>query len=256
MYFIDATPHPYFQNLAKVMKHHLQGESQIFQPGVNHMMLRGKDPNATYILNYVSFKNEVHKQIPWAKYIAVQTEQLNVKGKPDYLAFLKNAVEVWDWTTNMQFGYSDMYRLESEDGKDIDVLFYGTMNSRRLDTLNKLKCNVEIVVNKYGAELWKYIHRSKIILSIHYYDKPDNDWPRIAPLLSDGCFVICEETVDEKFNMLNKQLVIVSKEKIPETVEHYLANPLERLEWARIGRDYVKYGRPHINNTNEQLRKE
>lgn len=232
MIYIDPTPHPYFKNLAKVIQHHLTEPSEITDDYTKA---------GTWILNYVSFKSGVKVNGP---YVALQTEQMDVKGSKAYRIWLKDAVEVWDWADNYFFGYSPVYRLQMEDAKDIDVLFYGEMNKRRQDLLSAIPVNVNVVKGAFGPDLMRHVMRSKIVLSVHYYNRPDNDMPRIAPLLSVNAFVICEQTADPKFNDLSDHLVIVSKEAIPETVGYYLARPLERLAWADKGTAWIKQN-PH-----------
>jgi hypothetical protein len=60
--------------------------------------------------------------------------------------------------------------------KDIDVMFYGTANSRRNIILGILKeqlrshgYNITVVSALFGAELLDHIARSKVVLNIHYY---------------------------------------------------------------------------------------
>ena len=60
--------------------------------------------------------------------------------------------------------------------KDIDVLFYGTANSRRNIILGILKeqlqshgYNMTVVSTLFGAELLHHIARSKVVLNVHYY---------------------------------------------------------------------------------------
>jgi hypothetical protein len=60
--------------------------------------------------------------------------------------------------------------------KDIDVMFYGTANSRRNIILGilkeQLRChgyNMTVVSTLFGAELLDYIARSKVVLNVHYY---------------------------------------------------------------------------------------
>lgn len=60
--------------------------------------------------------------------------------------------------------------------KDIDVLFYGTANSRRNIILGILKdqlqshgYNITVVSALFGAELLDHIARSKVVLNVHYY---------------------------------------------------------------------------------------
>lgn len=236
-YYIDPTPHPYFKNLARVIQHHFEHKAEITDDYTKE---------GTWILNYVSFKNGVSVNGP---YIAVQTEQMNIKGTVDYKKWLKRAVKVWDWADNMFFGYSPIYRLEADEAKEIDVLFYGTLNETRLKTLQNLsrKNPLTIVVNEYGSDIWRRIHRAKIVLSVHYYENPQNDLPRIAPLLSNRAFVIAEETVDAKFNALKDHIVIVPKDKIPETVDYFLAHPFERFEWQDKGYEWIRQN-PHTND--------
>lgn len=235
IYLIDPTPHPYFRNLAKVLQHSLPG-SEITDDYTKA---------GTWILNYVSFKNGVKVNGP---YVALQTEQMDERGSRQYRAWLKGAIEVWDWTDNYFFGYSPVYRLQMEEAKDISVLFYGEMNERRAAVIGDIRKNIgtgmHVVHGEFGSDVMKYVMRSKIVLSTHYYTRPDNDMPRIAPLLSVNAFVICEQTADPKFNALSDHLVIVSKEAIPETVGYYLARPLERLAWADKGTAWIKQN-PH-----------
>jgi hypothetical protein len=60
--------------------------------------------------------------------------------------------------------------------KDLDVLFYGTANSRRNIILGILKeqlqshgYNMTVVSTLFGAELLDHISRSKVVLNVHYY---------------------------------------------------------------------------------------
>lgn len=60
--------------------------------------------------------------------------------------------------------------------KDIDVMFYGTANSRRNIILGLLKdelqshgYNMTVVSALFGAELLDHIARSKVVLNVHYY---------------------------------------------------------------------------------------
>lgn len=239
MIYIDPTTNGYFRSLAEVIQMELGEPSEI----TSDYTKRG-----TWILNYVSFKNKVTVNGP---YIALQTEQMEIVGNRKYRNWLKGAIKVWDWTDNLWFGYSLAYRLQAEKAKDIDVLFYGEMNERRLKIMNDIReanpnAAVSVVTGRYGRDLWFMIHRAKIVLSIHHYERPQNDMPRIAPLLSNGCFVICEKTIDEKFNAI-PELVIVPRERIAERVKFFLDNPVSRLHWADRGRDWMLKN-PHQND--------
>jgi hypothetical protein len=237
MIYIDPSDHPFFKTTAEVIQSNLKEPSEI----TTDYKKRG-----TWVLNWLSFKKNVVVNGP---YIVVQTEQLDIQGSRKYRTWLSKAIKVWDWTSNFWFGYSSVYRLQAEKAKDIDVLFYGAMNERRLAILKEIEDRghrVTVQSNRYGADLWPIIWRSKIILSIHYYDKPQNDMPRIAPLLSNGCFVMCESTVDQKFNSLT-DLVIVKRADIAEKVTYFLEHPALRLVWADRGRKWIVEN-PHCND--------
>ena len=233
MYYIHHTNSHVFHTIAKVIAHELNYNCKITTD------LTKKD--GIWILFFDSFNNRVHKKIS-GPYIAVQTEPLHVQGTPEYLEYLSKALTVWDYTTNFKIGYSKIWECEFQQSKPIDVLFYGGINDRRMSVLSKIN-NIEIVGPPnftYGSQLWNdYISNSKIILSLAYYEPSNNDLFRIAPLLSNRCFVIAEKCNDEEFNN-NPNILTCDKDDIPQLCEYYLNNPLERLEWIDKGYEYIK----------------
>ena len=67
-------------------------------------------------------------------------------------------------------------KANNPNPKDIDVMFYGTANSRRNIILGILKeqlqshgYNMTVVSTLFGAELLDHISRSKVVLNVHYY---------------------------------------------------------------------------------------
>ncbi len=234
MYLIDSSSNKYFQGFAHYVKERLGDECEI----TDDYSRKG-----TWVLNFVSFKNGVHKKII-GDYIAIQTEQMNAKGTDAYINFLAEAKSIWDWKTNFKIGYADYWRLEMEDAKDIDVLFYGALNERRRNILDAIAIfnpgiRMEILTNVYGANLQSYVMCSKIVLSIHHYENPDNDMPRIAPLLSNRSFVIAEKCNEDWFNDIH-DITIRPTDEIPGCVTFYLNNPLKRLEMIDRGYDFIK----------------
>jgi len=193
-----------------------------------------------WVLNYVSFKNGTHLLIK-GPYSVIQTEQPQVHTKA-YKDFLARATKVWDWSKDLFVGYSEAYRLAYEEAKPIDVLFYGEANVRRVDIIRSIEdrgIRVTVSSNLYGSELWRYVASAKIVLSIHYYENTCNDWPRIAPLISNRAFVICEEA-DAGFNRYAHILPIYNRDMIAEGVEVYLKNPSKRLLMADVAYDFIK----------------
>jgi len=233
MFYVHHTNSFVFHDIARVIENEMLDSCEI----TTDLSKSG----GTWILFFDSFWNGVHKIIK-GPYIAVQSEPLHVKGSPEYLEYLDNAISVWDYTGNFKIGYSKIWESEYQQMKPIDVLFYGSLNERRSSILNKIN-NVTILsgdTSCYGDSLWiDYIAKSKIILSVAFYEPSNNDLFRIAPLLSNRCFVISEKCNDPEFNN-NPNILTCEKDEIPSLCDYYLNRPLERLEWIDKGYEYIK----------------
>jgi hypothetical protein len=141
---------------------------------------------------------------PVGKYALYQLEQLNDKGignvQPPisfnalFCRLILQSLVTFDYTQVNLKHYPEACRhklrvltppilsmsridpLVANKPKDIDVLFYGTANSRRNIILGILKdqlqshgYNMTVVSALFGAELLDYIARSKVVLNVHYY---------------------------------------------------------------------------------------
>lgn len=232
MIYIDETEHGYFKSLAMLISYHLDKPCEV---------TTDYSKKGLWILNYWSqLYKSVYKIVAnGCEYIAVQTEPLHIKGHKSYINFLNNAVEIWDYTKTFQIGYSDLFRLEMEAVKDIDILFYGKVNSKRREIISEIP-KVTIIEGVYSPDIFKYIMRSKIILSLTFHDKSNADWTRIAPLLSNNAFIIAEECHDKEFNTLKDHIVIRKADEIPSACHYYLHNPIGRIKMADKGTKYIK----------------
>lgn len=94
------------------------------------------------------------------------------------------------------FGWQpELNRISRNGPQDIDVLFYGSMNSRRLKIIDGLKSvglRVENIFGVYGLERDSYISRSKLVLNMHYYDSHIFEVVRVFYLLQNGV-PVCSE---------------------------------------------------------------
>ena len=140
---------------------------------------------------------------PAGKYALYQLEQLNDKGignvQPPisfnalFCRLILQSLVTFDYTQVNLKHYPEscrhklrvltppilsMSRTKSNkpNPKDIDVMFYGTANSRRNIILGLLKeqlqshgYNMTVVSTLFGAELLDHISRSKVVLNVHYY---------------------------------------------------------------------------------------
>jgi len=190
-----------------------------------------------WLLTYEAFV--VNFDVIDKKYIAIQTENLTARLTPKYKDFLDKAEEVWDYSSNFRICYSKFWELEKEEFKDIDVLFFGTINKRREEILKRIE-NIYAVDKVFGIELQRLIGRSKIVLSVHHYDNPNNDMARLAPLISNRVFVVAEKFNDARYEYLKDKFVVTETEKLNEVCQYYLANPIERIKWVEKSYNWIK----------------
>ncbi len=130
-------------------------------------------------------------------------------------------------------------RIPHAAKKDIDVLFYGSMNSRRqtiLDSLSAKGAKVEYLFGVYGEERDSYIARAKIVLNMHFYDAKLFEIVRVSYLLANRVFVI-SETGDnsEEENYFAGGLVSCDYDSLVDTCMEYLDRQEERDKIAEKG---------------------
>lgn len=129
--------------------------------------------------------------------------------------------------------------------KDIDILFYGSMNDRRLKVIQELAdkhgINAKYVFGIYGDELSKMIHRSKIVLNMHYYESSIFEAVRVLPLLASRVPVVSETSVDdEQYAYLENGLVRVPYAELADACKALLADAEKRQQVADAGCCNVK----------------
>lgn len=127
---------------------------------------------------------------------------------------------------------------------DIDVLFYGSTNPRRLeilDALDKTGLNVVRLFGVYGEERDNAIQRAKVVLNLHFYERPIFEIFRVSHLLSNAKCVITEDGgCDNELEAFAKQAcVYVSREKIVDACVSYAKSPNARAVQALGG--YLRF---------------
>lgn len=123
--------------------------------------------------------------------------------------------------------------------KDIDILFFGTLNTRRKYIINTLKNKYKIVrihklSNDANIELCNLIERSKIVLNVLYYDNNIIfDYYRNSFILSTKTLLITEKSSSKDYNIedglleLENNIINVEYNKIIETVDKYMIETSE-----------------------------
>ena len=205
---------------------------------------------------------ELIKSIP-KNSIVFNTEQLesiNEVWKKRIIFFAKQGVELWDYSSfNLDFlkkklkikgklfeiGYQHkLQRIKSKNEKEIDVLFYGSINKRRkqiIDKLLKNKIKVKCLFGVYGKERDEWISKSKIVLNLHMYESKIFEIIRVFYLLTNGISVISEFDKNTKFNTkLINGVKHCTYDEIEKNIIFLLENDKERLNLGINGNNLIK----------------
>ncbi len=195
-----------------------------------------------------------HEALQGLRYIPYQLEQLTAEEGlySDRLEkILANAAEVWDYSReNIQFlsqrgivakhlpvGYHPMLERipkTSSNEKDIDILFYGSLSTRRkqvLESLIQAGKLTKVLFGVYGEERDALISRSKIVLNVHHYSSKVFEAVRISYLLNNCVFVVSERSPFYPYPRV--ELPLVAYEELVPTCLYYLSHPELRQEAVR-----------------------
>lgn len=178
--------------------------------------------------------------------------------KPEYIDFLR-CFQVWDYSPQniaalekydvrnarlCRVGYVqqlDYISDLSEEEKDIDVLFYGTLNERRSAVIMLLEeegLRVESSFGVYGLRRDRLISRSKIVINIHYYESKVMEIVRLSFLMANKRFIVSEKGNDESMERsFEGGIVFVDYDSMVETCCRYVNNITERREIAVRGHE-------------------
>ena len=166
----------------------------------------GHDFSRSYSLDY--FKNRFGRVIVFNQEPLLATQrQFMHKG---YLQWIKQADEVWDYDEqkiellnylrpdiklHVLKPYKDWSKFRPVN-KDIDILFYGSMNDHRRKILDELKKRYKVsIVEAWGDALDQYILRSKILLNIHYYyECAMQEQARMIRWIGAPCRIVSEKS--------------------------------------------------------------
>ena len=189
-----------------------------------------------------------------------QIESITENWKKKILNLARKNIVFWDYsqynldylskTINIkgklfQIGYQkELNRINHNIDKNIDVLFYGSINARREHIINKLKdrkINVKTLFGVYGKERDDLIAKSKLILNMHMYNSKIFEIVRVFYLLSNSIPVLTEVGSDTKFN--NDFLDLICKstyENIEKNIIYLLENDKKRIELGENGLNAIK----------------
>ena len=131
--------------------------------------------------------------------------------------------------------YPAIEKLNNKENPSIDVLIYGTLNTRRAKILATIQLqlydsvSIAIIAGMSREETYKYIENSKIVLNLHGFEPwSRQEQERIGFLLGNKKCVISELSQENYFN----GAIIESRvDEMIHTIRYALSND----NWKRIG---------------------
>ena len=208
----------------------------------NHINIVNNDDNyKIFIIAFQSFftgqKSNLIQLKPYT-YILYQLEQVNTSEKyhniikPYIENFMNKSLLILEYNNGNYNMYKNIRNIHEvklpinskliiDNDKDIDLLFYGTMNERRKKIMDSYKKHFKIVIltDVFGNELQEYLKKSKIVLNIHYYENALLETCRINEVLRYGCKIISENVNSNNDNMYGNMVLFTDFFEIEETVE-------------------------------------
>jgi hypothetical protein len=193
-------------------------------------------------------------QLARAECVFYQLEQLSFREgwfSAEREGVLRAARAVWDYSAeNIAFlrargfdslallplgHHAKLRRIEHrpEADKDVDVLFYGSLNERRAAVLDQLRARrrVQSLFGVYGGERDAWVARSRIVLNLHFYQAQILEQVRLSYLLSNACCVVSEESAS---NPMAEAVVSGAYGELAELCLDYLADAeARRTQGAR-----------------------
>ena len=141
-------------------------------------------------------------------------------------------------------GYAPELTRIASAPEDIDVLFVGSVNERRLIVLKQLAergINVDARFNLYCSERDAFVARAKIILNVHFYDARLFEIVRVSYLLANHKCVVSETGSDTAFeNQFGSGIAFAPYTALAETCMRLLQDPAARGAVAEAGFDRFK----------------
>jgi SAM-dependent methyltransferase len=128
--------------------------------------------------------------------------------------------------------------------EDVDVLFYGCLNPRRLAILDALRARglrVESLFGVYGAERDAWIARAKLVLNVHFFEAKVFEIVRVSYLLGNRRCVVSERGADPAEEAgLEDGVAFAPYEALVETCVRLAGDPAERARIATAGQAAIR----------------
>jgi SAM-dependent methyltransferase len=137
----------------------------------------------------------------------------------------------------------ELTRIPPAAEEDVDVLFYGSQNPRRLRVLDALRARglrVLAPYGVYGAERDRLIARAKVVLNVHFYQAKVFEVVRVSYLLANRRCVVSERGADlEEERQLEPGIAFAPYDQLVETCARLAADPAARAALAAAGQELM-----------------
>ena len=176
---------------------------------------------------------------------------------PERLALLRTR-RVWDYSASnvaklaalgiaaehVPLGYVPQWTRIERAAEDIEVLFYGSTNRRRLDAIDAIEAlgtRVEVVTGVYGSARDALVARAKLVLNLHYYEAQTFEIVRVAYLLANRRCVVSESGLDPALEApFAGGVAFGARDELPMLCARLLASRSERRSIAERGHEIVR----------------
>ncbi|MFQ6396934.1 hypothetical protein ACLMAJ_26175 [Nocardia sp. KC 131] len=149
----------------------------------------------------------------------------------------------------------ELERIPVVEEEDIDVLFIGGANHRRMLPITALRIlgvNAQTHFGVYGPERDLLYARAKIVLNLHAFQGQAFEIVRVSYLLANGRFVVSETADAAETAGLESSVAFSGYNRLVDTCMHYLEEPTERARRARAGRAIMR-ARPAVEYVRRAL---
>ncbi len=128
-----------------------------------------------------------------------------------------------------------VYKWQPNTPKEFDVLFVGTLTSRRKVILKALENSYKLrIAAAFGIAAVELMNRAKIVLNLHAEDFPDTE-TRVFEVLGCGAFLLTEQLSPENPFSAQDLVEYTTTEDLAAKLTYYLAHADEREAIAQHG---------------------
>ena len=226
------------------------------------------DENKNELYYIVLFPQTLVKFPKYNKYIIYQLEQVKQSKWIDrrYEVAIMDSIKTFEYSTK---NYENIIQdckwhmtylpmpisktiIHNNNANDIDILFYGAYNNRRINILNCVmsKYNIVVIDDIFGEELYPFIKKAKIVINIHYYKNAILETARLNEILRFNKLIISESSCDSENISELYGNIIVFFDEIDDDLNN-IDNLYKLLDYYLDNTNYDK----HVNNQTKYIKK-